>query len=182
MSVDTSQVDGEIGNALSLLQQFQQAQNNVELQAAVGADTSEAQGQVDSLVSEIQGLSPEIQAKLNIDATFADTITASLQGLTPEVMVKAGIDSSLVDAYKPDDKDATVKYGTDTSKPDSYKPDDKNATVTYGVDHSLVDAYNPSNLSMSIEGNYYLRRCLNENSIMGVGFSGSYLKNLKSKF
>lgn len=150
MSVDTSQVDGEIGNALSLLQQFQQAQNNVELQAAVGADTSEAQGQVDSLVSEIQGLSPEIQAKLNIDATFADTITASLQGLTPEVMVKAGIDSSLVDAYKPDDKDATVKYGTDTSKPDSYKPDDKNATVTYGVDHSLVDAYNPSNLSREV--------------------------------
>lgn len=150
MSVDTSQVDGEIGNALSLLQQFQQAQNNVELQAAVGADTSEAQGQVDSLVSEIQGLSPEIQAKLNIDATSADTITASLQGLTPEVMVKAGIDSSLVDAYKPDDKDATVKYGTDTSKPDSYKPDDKNATVTYGVDHSLVDAYNPSNLSREV--------------------------------
>ena len=31
MSVDTSQVDGELGNALSLLQQFQEAQNSVEL-------------------------------------------------------------------------------------------------------------------------------------------------------
>lgn len=58
MSVDTSQVDGELGNALSLLQQFQDAQNSVELQASVGADTSEAQGKVDSLVGEIQGLSP----------------------------------------------------------------------------------------------------------------------------
>lgn len=36
MSVDASQVDGELGNALSLLQQFQEAQNNVELQASVG--------------------------------------------------------------------------------------------------------------------------------------------------
>lgn len=63
MSVDTSQVDGELGNALSLLQQFQEAQNSVELQASVGADTSEAQGKVDSLVGEIQGLSPEIKAR-----------------------------------------------------------------------------------------------------------------------
>ena len=88
MSVDASQVDGEIGNALSLLQQFQQAQNNVELQAAVGADTSEAQGQVDSLVSEIQGLSPEIQAKLNIDTTSADTITASLKPLLNQLQIQ----------------------------------------------------------------------------------------------
>lgn len=34
---------------------------------------------------------------------------------------------------------------------------------------------------MSIEENYYLRRCLNENSIMGVGFSGSFYKKSKIK-
>ena len=99
MNVDTSQVDGELGNALSLLQQFQSAQNNVELQTAVGADTSEAQGKVDSLVSEIQGLSPEIQAKLNIDTTSEATLTSSIKALSPEIMVKAGVDSSVVDAY-----------------------------------------------------------------------------------
>lgn len=102
----------------------------------INADATQAKEVLNDFMTEISGVE--------------DTYGESLQGLTPEVMVKAGIDSSLVDAYKPDDKDATVKYGTDTSKPDSYKPDDKNATVTYGVDHSLVDAYNPSNLSREV--------------------------------
>lgn len=113
MSVDTSQVDGELGNALSLLQQFQEAQNSVELQASVGADTSEAQGKVDSLVGEIQGLSPEIKATLGIDTTSADTITASLQALSPEIMVKAGVDSSAVDAYAAEEKQSSGKVTWD---------------------------------------------------------------------
>lgn len=113
MSVDTSQVDGELGNALSLLQQFQEAQNSVELQTSVGADTSEAQGKVDSLVGEIQGLSPEIKATLGIDTTSADTITASLQALSPEIMVKAGVDSSVVDAYAAEEKQSSGKVTWD---------------------------------------------------------------------
>lgn len=113
MSVDTSQVDGELGNALSLLQQFQEAQNSVELQASVGADTSEAQGKVDSLVGEIQGLSPEIKATLGIDTTSADTLSASLQGLSPEIMVKAGVDSSVVDAYAAEEKQSSGKVTWD---------------------------------------------------------------------
>lgn len=113
MSVDTSQVDGELGNALSLLQQFQEAQNSVELQASVGADTSEAQGKVDSLVGEIQGLSPEIKATLGIDTTSADTITASLQALSPEIMVKAGVDPSAVDAYAAEEKQSSGKVTWD---------------------------------------------------------------------
>ena len=142
MSVDTSQVDGELGNALSLLQQFQTAQNNVELQAAVGADTSEAQGQVDSLVSEIQGLSPEIQAQLNIDTTSADTITASLQELTPEIMVKAGVDSSLVDSWASTKKksDGKVKWTNETSAVDAWASQmhTSNGQVTWTNDESQV--------------------------------------------
>lgn len=113
MSVDTSQVDGELGNALSLLQQFQEAQNSVELQASVGADTSEAQGKVDSLVGEIQGLSPEIKATLGIDTTSADTLSASLQALSLEIMVKAGVDSSVVDAYAAEEKQSSGKVTWD---------------------------------------------------------------------
>lgn len=113
MSVDTSQVDGELGNALSLLQQFQEAQNSVELQASVGADTSEAQGKVDSLVGEIQGLSPEIKATLGIDTTSADTLSASLQALSPEIMVKAGVDSDEVDAYAAEEKQSSGKVTWD---------------------------------------------------------------------
>ena len=122
MNVDTSQVDGELGNTLSLLQQFQQAQNNVELQAAVGADTSEAQGQVDSLVSEIDGLTPEIKATLGIDTTSETTITASIQALTPKMMVEAGVDSSVVDAYAAEEKKSqgTVEWDNNTGKVDAW--------------------------------------------------------------
>ena len=122
MNVDTSQVDGELGNALSLLQQFQSAQNNVELQTAVGADTSEAQEKVDSLVSEIQGLSPEIQAKLNIDTTSEATLTSSIKALSPEIMVKAGVDSSVVDAYASEEKKSSgkVTWTNDTGSVDAW--------------------------------------------------------------
>lgn len=122
MSVDTSQVDGELGNALSLLQQFQEAQNNVELQASVGADTSEAQGKVDGLVSEIQGLSPEIKATLGIDGTSEATITACIQALSPKIMVEAGVDSSVVDAYAAEEKksNGTVDWDNNTGKVDAW--------------------------------------------------------------
>lgn len=142
MSVDTSQVEGDLGNALSLLQQFQEAQNNVELQTAVGADTSEAQGKVDGLVSEIQGLSPEIQAQLNIDTTSADTIEASLQALTPEIMVKAGVDSAVVDAWAAEEKksDGTVKWKNDTGTVDAWAAQmhTSNGTVSWTNDVSQV--------------------------------------------
>lgn len=124
MSVDASQVDGELGNALSLLQQFKEAQNNVELQSSldVNADTSEAQAQVDNLASEIDGLSPEIKATLGIDTTSEATITSSIEALTPKMMVKAGVDSSLVDAYAAEEKKSQgkVDWDNDTGKVDSW--------------------------------------------------------------
>lgn len=122
MNVDTSQVDGELGNALALLQQFKDATNNVEAQAAVGADTSEAQGKVDGLVSEINGLSPEIKATLGINGESEATITASIEALTPKMMVEAGVDSSVVDAYAAEEKksEGTVDWDNETGKVDAW--------------------------------------------------------------
>lgn len=124
MSVDASQVDGELGNAISLLQQFKEAQNNVELQSSldVNADTSEAQAQVDSLASEIDGLSPEIKAQIRLDDTSVDGITSYIEGLTPKAMVEMGVDSSLVDAYAAEEKKSQgkVDWDNDTGKVDSW--------------------------------------------------------------
>lgn len=122
MSVNADNVSGELSTAVSLLQQFQEAQNNVALQAAIGADTSEAEGKVQELTGEIQGLSPEIQAKLNIDATSTDTIIASIQGMTPEVLVHAGIDASEVEAYQKSEHDSqgTVQWDNDTGIVDAW--------------------------------------------------------------
>lgn len=142
MSVDTSQVSGEIGNAISLLQQFQQTQDTMELQAAIGADTSEAEGKLNGLVGEIQALSPEVKAKLGIDGTSVASIQASIQGLTPEVIVKAGIDSSEVDAYAAQDKKSggTVKWKNDTATVDAWAAENhtSNGTVIWGNNTASV--------------------------------------------
>lgn len=142
MSVDTSQVSGEIGNAISLLQQFQTAQDNLELQAAVGADTSEAQAEVDGLVGQIQSLNPEIHAQLGIDPASAATIDSSIQGITSEILVKAGVDSSAVDAYAAEEKKSsgTVTWDNDTGAVDSWAAQmhTSNGTVTWGNDTSAV--------------------------------------------
>lgn len=123
MSVDASQVDGEIGNAISLLQQFQNTQNTMELQASVGADTSEAEGQLNSLAGEINGLSSEVKVKLGLgDTSSLTAIQSAIQGMTPELLVKAGVDSSEVDAYASQEKKSSgkVKWTNDTGVVDSW--------------------------------------------------------------
>lgn len=142
MSVDTSQVDGEISTAISLLQQFQEAQNNLELQAAIGADTSEAQAEVDGLVGQIQGLTPEIKALLSIDSTSAAAIAASVEGITPEILVHAGVDSAEVDAYAAEEKNSSgiVTWGNDTGVVDAWAAQmhTSSGTVNWGNDVSQV--------------------------------------------
>lgn len=138
MSVDASSVDGELGNAISKVQEFQSAlqelnvQNSLKSQG-VDIDTSAAQEKVNSLASEIQGINPDIMAKLEIDTSSVNTIQSSIAGLTPEIMVKAGVDASLVTGYQPTDKESTVKFKADHSAIDAYNPEDKNAKVTYSV-------------------------------------------------
>lgn len=133
MQVDTSQVVGEVGEAIGLLQQFQEAKNSIEMQAAIGADTSGAEQELNGLVSQIQGLSPEVKASLGINDTDITTITSSIEALTPEMMVKAGVDQSLVDTFleTSHDQQSNVIYQVQDGKVRSYDPPDKNATVNY---------------------------------------------------
>ena len=138
MSVDASSVDGELGNAIAKVQEFQSALQELNVQNAlksqgVDIDTSAAQEKVNSLASEIQGINPDIMAKLEIDTSSVNTIQSSIAGLTPEIMVKAGVDASLVTGYQPTDKESTVKFKADHSAVDAYNPEDKTAKVTYSV-------------------------------------------------
>ncbi len=163
ISVDSSQVDGALGDAISKIQEYQAAVNNLNAQtelqkAGVQIDTSDAQAKVQQLAGEIQGLDGETKASLgldtsefdsalstitstkidvdagvNLDTSSLGTIQSTISAITPEILVKAGVDSSQLDGYDPGDKDATVKYKVDSSAVDAYNPKDKNATVTYSV-------------------------------------------------
>ena len=163
ISVDASQVDGALGDAIGKIQEYQAAVNNLNTQtelqkAGVQIDTSDAQAKVQQLAGEIQGLDGETKASLGLDTSAFDsalntitstkidvnagvnldtsslgTIQSTISAISPEVLVKAGVDSSQVDGYDPGDKDATVKYKVDSSAVDAYNPKNKNATVTYSV-------------------------------------------------
>lgn len=143
MQVDTSIVEGKIGEAITLLQQFQEAKNALDSKTALGMDTSGAQDSVNGLVESIKGLDPNITAALNIDTSSAETIAASIAELSPEVMVKAGIDDSAIIGYSPDDKKAKVIFGVDSTAVDNYTVSEKQGTVRFSPDDSAINTWIP---------------------------------------
>ena len=138
MAVDTSKVDGDLGNAISKIQEYQSAVENLNVQTELKAqgvdiDTTAAQEKVNNLAAEIQGINPDITAKLNIDTSSTASLQSSIQAVTPEILVKAGVDESAIVAYNPSDKDASVKYKVDSEAVNAWQAPDKSATLTYNI-------------------------------------------------
>jgi len=142
MSVDTSGAESGILEVVQQLQNFQSAYNTLEINTAVHANTSEAQANVDALVSTISNLDPSLLAKLNIDTTNADSILASIQNLTPQLLVEAGVDSTLVDNYVASEttKAATVNWANNTSAVNQFKAavTEKTGWIRWNNDQSGV--------------------------------------------
>ncbi len=150
MSVDVSMVDGEIGNVLSLLKQFQEASNEVEVQTAVGADTTQAQSAVDGLVAQIKSSNPEILAHVGLspDSVIDEaSIKAAIGELSTDVIAKIVPDDAAIIGYTPDNKDATVKYHPDTSElPTSF------SSLTRVVNYVAVGATGNTSAKSGVQG------------------------------
>ena len=143
MNVDVSQVSGKIGEAVGLLQEFQTAQNTLQMQETLGMDTSEAQANVEAVADKIKGLDTNVKATLSIDDSSIDTIQDSISNkLTNEVMVKAGIDDSAIIGFQETKHDAKgeVDWDNDTTKVDAYAAAQKKSdgTVLWSNDISQV--------------------------------------------
>lgn len=142
MQVDTSLVEGKIGEAIALFQQFQQAKEQLEAIQALGLDTTQAQANLDAVTQKIQGLDENVTATLNIDTSSVDTIQQSISNLTCEMMVKAGIDDSAIIGFQSEEHDAQgkVTWDNDTAAVDAYSAAQKaaNGTVKWYNDTSLV--------------------------------------------
>lgn len=143
MNVDVSQVSGKIGEAVGLLQEFQTAQNTLQMQETLGMDTSEAQANVEAVADKIKGLDTNVKATLSIDDSSIETIQNSISSkLTNEVMVKAGIDDSAIIGFQETKHDAKgeVNWDNNTSKVDAYAAAEKNSkgTVLWSNDETLV--------------------------------------------
>ena len=142
MQVDTSLVEGKIGEAIALFQKFQQAKEQLEATQALGLDTTQAQANLDAVTQKIQGLDENVTATLNIDTSSVDTIQQSISNLTCEMMVKAGIDDSAIIGFQSEEHDAQgkVTWDNDTAAVDAYSAAQKaaNGTVKWYNDISLV--------------------------------------------
>lgn len=142
MQVDTSLVEGKIGEAIALFQQFQQAKEQLEATQALGLDTTQAQANLDAVTQKIQGLDENVTATLNIDTSSVDTIQQSISNLTCEMMVKAGIDDGAIIGFQSEEHDAQgkVTWNNDTAAVDAYSAAQKaaNGTVKWYNDTSLV--------------------------------------------
>lgn len=115
MKVDTSQVDGDLGNAISLLQQFQTLQEQIQQQKAVGVDTSDAEGKLNEVAKQIKELPPDVKTTLSIDSTSVESINKSINEITvDDLAVKAKVNHKAVDDYKPKSKKIEVVYTPNT--------------------------------------------------------------------
>lgn len=135
MRVDVSQVEGEVGRAISLLQEFHNAQNDLEIQSKVGADTSEAESKINSLASEIQGLPLNVKASLELNTTSVESIEESIAKLSAETIhIRAHVDASAIEGYDPISHECEIIFNPNTDAlPKSF---DADATVSYAGDTS----------------------------------------------
>ena len=164
MYVDTSQVSGQIGEALELLQQFQGIQNDIEMQASIGADTSDAEAALDEVAGKINSLPEDIKATLNIDTSSVDSIESYIQGLDAEAMVKFGVDSSAVDGYQAADQDPTVTYHLNAPPEPKYK--DQHPDVTYSLHAPSEPVYN--NIERTITYTYQTKGSKPSGAVQGT--------------
>lgn len=114
MRVDVSQVKGDLGEAITLLQEFQDAENQKEILKLIGADTSGAETKINELGTKIQGISPDIKTNLKLNTNSTATIQKSINELSAETLVKLGVDESAITGYNPETKECEVIYKPDT--------------------------------------------------------------------
>ena len=138
MTIDTSNLDANVANVISKLQEYQTAVNELsalqELQSAgIQIDTSQiddAKAKVDGIFSEIQEMSSEgslkINADVSVDTTSMESLNTELKA--PDIVAKIVPDkSSLLNTDTSTTSTATVNY----TKGSQENPEDKNAKVNY---------------------------------------------------
>jgi hypothetical protein len=96
MKVDTSMVSGEVSHAISLLQDFVAAQNQIESLGARGLSTESAEKTLSSITEQIKSLDANVLAELRIDPASIDSISQSINKLTADTLIEIGINDEAI--------------------------------------------------------------------------------------
>ena len=157
MQVEVEDPTSDVGRAMTAVQQLYSAVQERNINIAIGADTTEVDGQIGRLVTQLtvlqqnnpelyanlglntadfnnalSTLSANIQAGVELDPNALSIVQSSLKGIDVDVLAKiAGLDTSMVDEYVAPDKEATAIYGVNSSEVDRWQAPPKTGTITY---------------------------------------------------
>ena len=117
MSIDTSTLTGDVQAAVTLLQQYQQAVNEVEKNKKLDIDTTDAQKKADKLLGQIAGLSDNTKKAIGIDVKLDEKgIAKGLKDKSINVKEKVEGGEKVKQAGKIKDKSAKVTIKTSGKK------------------------------------------------------------------
>lgn len=101
LKVDTTNAESGIETIIAKLQQFKTDYNELEVKAAIGADTTEAQANVDAAIAALNQEDKEILTKLGVDTTKTATeINTAIGNIDAKLMVECGLDATLIEGYQ----------------------------------------------------------------------------------
>lgn len=176
MAIDTSQLnDSDLSIQITNLKTMLKNSNEYEVDVAVGIDTSDLEGNIQSIASSINNMPTEMKAKLGLDdADFQQalaniqntkldvgaevdpddiaTVQQTINSISKEQLVSVGVDESAVKSYTSTtaEQDGVTKFDVDSSEVDAYSPKDKNAKVIYSPDLTAVYRADIPNIQRTI--------------------------------
>lgn len=110
LNVDTSNASAELQNAIQLFQNYYDAVTNADIIASTpNFDTSklnEALGMVETAKAELESISPEIKAELNIEGLSTDEIASQL--MSNEIKIPVELEKEDLHLEDIQDKDVTI--------------------------------------------------------------------------
>lgn len=110
LNVDTSNASAELQNAIQLFQNYYDAVTNADIIASTpNFDTSklnEALGMVETAKAELENISPEIKAELNIEGLSTDEIASQL--MSNEIKIPVELEKEDLHLEDIQDKDVTI--------------------------------------------------------------------------
>ena len=145
MSIDTTEADRDIANAIELLREYQEALDNLETANVTGTSEEQvlAAAEMANKLVEIQQLPQEIKVRLGIEETSVEGINAAISGLSDEaklndLKLKITPVDDAVQAFlesNVDKNDAKVVYTVDQRAVDAWKAPKKPGIIEY---HGIV--------------------------------------------
>lgn len=125
-SMDLSGMDESLSSALEKLHEFQKIKIELDRQrnlqkVGIQIDTTETEASYNKLVEELQGLDPEIKAKLGLDTSSEESINDWLENYNPQITAQLNIDKTKAEnelrgiAYS-DENEIIMKVNADTSQ------------------------------------------------------------------